>query len=184
MQVIDPLDVHLCQRYGQYRAKSRTKEQAPTVADGPGDVKKDILACIYAAGWYRMNSQIRPKITLLKSYSPLRVDCGSDGLMVTIANKTAPALFAAKGTWYYRSVLDEIEQLEEVSRSLVLPRDEDVYPALLAEVAGTHISTMLHRVIVELPDGSREGFGASQGGIGLDDAGFEEVASKVRKAST
>ena len=183
MQVIDPLDVHLCTRYGQYRAKSRTKEQAPTVVDGPGEVKRDILACIYAAGWYRANSQIRPEITLLRSYSPLRIDCGAGGLMVTIANKASPGLFAAKGTWYYRSVLDEIEQLEEVSRSLVLPRDEEVYPADLADVTGDHISAMLSKVIVELPDETREPFGAGEDRLGLDEAGFAEVATKVRRSA-
>jgi hypothetical protein len=146
-------------------------------------VKRDILACIYAAGWYRTNSQVRPEITLLPSYSPLRVDCGSEGLMLTIANKTSPGLFVAKGTWYYRSVLDEIEQLEEVSRSLILPRDEDVYPAELGDVTGDHVREMLSRVLVELPDQTREPFGDSEDGIGLDTAGFDDIAIKVRGAA-
>jgi hypothetical protein len=183
MQVIDPLDVHLCERYGLYRATSRAKAEAPSVSDGPEEVKRDILACIYAAGWYRANSKVRPEIILLRSYSPLRVDCGTDGLMVTVANKATPGLFAAKGTWYYRSVLDEIEQLEEVSSRLVLPRGNGMYPATLLTVTGDEISTMLGQVLVESPDGSRAAFGPSSG-LHLDDAALAAIAERVQGAAS
>lgn len=177
MQIIDPRDEHLRTRYGQYRAKSRTRDQAPTMSDGPDEVMRDLLACIYAAGWYRVNSQVRPEITLLRSYSPLRIDCGSSGLMVTIANKSAPGLFASKGTWYYRSVLDELEQLEEVSGRLTLPRDPSLYPADLSVVSNDNVKAMLGSVTVRTPDGAEVGLGDGGALAAID---CEGIAGKVR----
>lgn len=179
MQIIDPLDDELCERYGQYRAKSRTRETAPSVSDGPKLVRHDILTCVYAAGWYRFHSQVRPEITLLKSYSPLRIDCGTGGLMVTVANTAAPALWAATGTWYYRSMIDELEQLEEVSRRLVLPRDESVYPPTLAGVTAGHVKSMLALVLSREPNGEERAF-LEEGCSAVTEIDYEAIAEKVR----
>lgn len=179
MQIIDPLDDELCERYGHYRARSRMPDQAPSVSDGPRLVRHDILACIYAAGWYRFHSQIRPELTLLRTYSPLRIDCGNSGLMVTIANKAAPGLWAASGTWYYRSVVDELEQLEEVSRRLKLPREESVYPASLSAVTGDNVMSMLALVKSRQPNGDESDFLTKEAGIAkcID---YDLIASKVK----
>lgn len=183
MQVIDPLDEHLCIRYGSYRATSRTKDDAPTLADGPVGVRRDILACIYAAGWYQMNSQVRPEITLLRSYSPLRFDVGASGLMVTTANKATPALFAAKGTWYFRSILDELEQLRNVSSYLILPLDAQLYPPSIQHVNSEHVATMLQRVKVCNPDGSEHPFAVKDCKSPLRNQDFESIAGKIRTAA-
>lgn len=179
MQIIDPLDDELCERYGQYRARSRTPDKAPSVSDGPRLVRRDILACVYAAGWYQFYSQIRPEITLLRTYSPIRIDCGNTGLMVTIANKASPGLWVSSGTWYYRSIVDELEQLEEVSRRLKLPREGDVYPPDLNEVTADHVKTMLSLVKARTPSGEDSLFLTEERAAGAD-IDYASIASKVK----
>lgn len=179
MQIIDPLDDELCERYGQYRARSRTPDKAPSVSDGPSLVRHDILACVYAAGWYRFFSQVRPEITLLRTYSPIRIDCGNTGLMVTTANKAAPALWVASGTWYYRSIVDELEQLEEVSSRLKLPRQESVYPSDLSEVTAEHIKLMLSQVKTRTPDGEDSLFLTEERAAAAD-IDYDSIAERVR----
>lgn len=178
MQIIDPLDDELCERYGQYRARSRTPDEAPSVSDGPRLVRHDILACVYAAGWYRFYSQIRPEITLLRTYSPIRIDCGNNGLVVTIANKSSPGLWASSGTWYYRSVVDELEQLEEVSRRLELPREESIYPSELNEVTAVHVKSMLTLVKARKPNGEESPFLTEKDGE-VAKIDYEAIARKV-----
>lgn len=102
--------------------------------------------------------------------------------MVTIANKSAPGLFAAKGTWYYRSVLDELEQLEKVSSRLLLPDQLDVYPRTLAEVTESQVRQMLKQVVVKDPDGTETPFGLNVPGNPLAAADYPAIVTRIKAA--
>src|SRR5579885_95272 len=123
MQILDPRDSELCARYAAYRARQLPAEVRRADEGEARTLLTDILACIYAAGWYRQHSRIRPSIFLLKLYSPLRYDIGGAGLMATVADPTARGLYARRDTWYYTSFVDEFDQACSELPRLVLPVD-------------------------------------------------------------
>ena len=99
--------------------------------------------------------------------------------MVTIANKSAPGLWAARGTWYYRSIIDELEQLEEVSRRLELPRDESIYPSNLKDVTAANVQAMLKLVKTKRPNGDESDFLADESSATAK-IDYAAIATKVK----
>jgi hypothetical protein len=119
MQLVDVRNIDLVKRYAAYRAKQAQHLGPP---DGtPEDVHMDLLACVYAAAWYNARTRIRAEISLMSTYSPLRYDAGSHGLVVTVADPNAPALFAHERGWLYAAVLDDIQRAHEELPRIVLP---------------------------------------------------------------
>jgi hypothetical protein len=139
MQILDPSDQELCVRYARYRSRQR-----PTVVrrenEGEGTVvRDDLLACIYAVGWYRHRSRLLPHIYLSSVYSPVRIDAGSTGIMITVANPDSPALLASKDNWYYTAALDELKQTCSELPEVELPAEDKYFPQEWGEVAGRHV---------------------------------------------
>lgn len=85
IELLDPRDEHLCAAYADYRAKALPRGH---VRDGEDArlIQRDILGSIYAAAWYAAKRRMDAKIILLRSFSPLRYDVSSEGLMVRSQN--------------------------------------------------------------------------------------------------
>jgi hypothetical protein len=132
MQVVDLRDRELCERYAAYRAKQRPAQpRQPGPPDGTlEDVREDLLACVYAAAWYSARTRIRAEISLMSTYSPLRYDAGSHGLVVTVADPDAPALLAHERGWLYAAILDDIRRAHDELPRIVFPTGSAAsYPA-------------------------------------------------------
>lgn len=121
MQLIDPFNEKLCAAYGQYRTIQRAATR-PARPDSGRQIQLEVLACIYATAWYAKNSRLQPTVSLVNAFSPLRVDAGGDGLLVTVADLAQSALYAANNSWYYESIVDEFEQVEKHGGKLELPQ--------------------------------------------------------------
>jgi hypothetical protein len=123
IQILDPRDEELCRRYANYRYKQRDlSDRRPNEFD-PRTIQADLLASILAAAVHSAHSRINPEVVLLRTYSPLRIDMGENALLATVASKTAPALFARRGTFLYQSIKDEIQNARHGNHLLVLPEN-------------------------------------------------------------
>lgn len=153
LHLVDPSDEELCKRYDRYRAAQR----ADSVKRKDEKIREEILACIYAAGWYSHRSRLRPSITLTRTYSPLRTDVGDDALVVSVADRTQPGLLVRRGAWLYESMSDELDRAINEAPRLVLPdAGADVFPELKEEVTAAHVKKFLDCVLVVDPvDGAQ-----------------------------
>ncbi|YCK80548.1 hypothetical protein M1D89_15795 [Arthrobacter sp. D3-18] len=126
VQILDPRDEHLCERYSSYRSKQRDPADRRDDESDPRAIQTDLLACILSTFVYAAHSRIAPEVVLLRTYSPLRIDMGSSMLLATVASQTAPALMARSHSFYYKSIRDEFENAAHghgVLESLVPLRD-------------------------------------------------------------
>ncbi len=143
MQILNPTDPELCVRYASYRARQRPPTVRRQGGDQPETVRDDILACIYAAAWYRFRTRLQADVYLQPLYSPLRLDIGTSGLMATVADPKAPGLLGKPDGWYYQSVLDEIRQACTELPRLVLCTDPVALPEDRAQVDGSKVEKAL-----------------------------------------
>lgn len=122
-QIINPFDEALCQRYADYRSVQRTAGiKAVNESDGR-KIQIDLMSFLFALAWYGKNARLLPSITLLNTYSPLRIDASEKVAIVTVADPGAPGLSAASDSWYYKSLLDEYGQASEMLVELRLPKN-------------------------------------------------------------
>jgi hypothetical protein len=130
-QVLNPFDDDLCQKYAEYRSSQRRGTRKPHDARGE-KVQLDLMAFLFALSWFQTTARLRPSITLLQTFSPLRIDASDKALVVTVANHAEPGLRATSHSWYYKSLLDEYDQADEILVALKLPKK----PAPTKDAAG------------------------------------------------
>ncbi|WCI09681.1 hypothetical protein PJ267_09295 [Arthrobacter sp. OVS8] len=109
VQILDPRDEHLCDRYASYRSRQRDPADRREGESDPREIQTDLLACILSACVHAAHSRITAEIVLLRNYSPLRIDMGSSLLLATVASQAAPALMARRDSFFYKSIRDEFE---------------------------------------------------------------------------
>lgn len=150
MQILDPRDEDLCQRYATYRFAQRRKADRRAEEGRAVTVRDDLLACIFAVGWYDARARIDGSVFLMPLYSPLRIDAGSSGLVLSVANPDAPAMYAPAHSWYYQSVVDEMNQAQTEVAEIVLPaKSASFYPEEWRDVKSRHVRNMLKAVQVK-----------------------------------
>jgi hypothetical protein len=143
--LLDPRDLHLCEAYAQYRSKiGRTDPEVSARS-----IQAEILATIYLAGWYATRRRLQPRIVLLRSFSQLRYDVGSDGLLVTVADRTRPALYASADSWYYRSLRDELEQMFHGNPEVELPTTLELFPSAISDASVEQVRRALAGTVVK-----------------------------------
>lgn len=148
IELLDPRDEDLCGAYARYRSKALPKGQLRDQED-PRLIQRDILGSIYAAAWYSARRRTQANVILLRSFSPLRYDVSSEGLMVTVAEMTEPGLFAARGTWLHKSIVDELNQAGHGHARVDLPSaSEHHYPEPLTAVTAADVRAILSEATV------------------------------------
>lgn len=148
IELLDPRDEDLCVEYARYRTKALPKGHLRDTED-PRLIQRDILGSIYAAAWYSAQRRVQAKVILLRSFSPLRYDVSSEGLMVTVAELTEPGLFAARGTWLHSSIVDELHQASHGHVNVVLPSaTQHRYPEPLAATTPDDVLEVLSAATV------------------------------------
>lgn len=143
VQLLDPRDEHLCGECARYRASQRDAADLRPDEDDPRTIQADLLSSIYAIAWHSARSRINPEIVLLRSFSPLRYDIGTSGMFVTVAKRSEPALYASSGSWYFRSVTDELAQATHGHPIVVPPASTDVFPRTPSEVTSASVRAAL-----------------------------------------
>jgi hypothetical protein len=151
MQILDLRQRGLCERYANYRARSRVPATVRPDEDSPETVLYDLLACVYAAGWYGHRTRVVPEVYLIPFYSPLRIDASDSGLAVTVADPDRPGLFAPRDGWYCKALLDEIGRAGSEFPRVTLPEVDDAFPKDWHNVDATHIETFLSLATITSP---------------------------------
>lgn len=151
IHILDPRDDSLCREYARYRAVGRSERVRREDEHDHQTILTDLLANIYAAGWYRANSRIQPEVVLLRSFSPVRYDLSSNALFVTVADPSSPALIAEAGTWYFDSIKDEISQNIHGHPAVVLPATNQAFPRERSSVDASVVREALGSMSVSDP---------------------------------
>jgi hypothetical protein len=181
VQLLDPRHGNLCREYARYRDVQRA---ATVRRAGEGElrtIQTDLLATIYAAAWYTLRTRIRAEVVLLRAFSPLRYDMGSNGLFVTVADLSQPGLYARSSSWYYRSMSDEARQASHGHPSLVMPTADDGFPRSKADVDHEAVHAGLAAIVVRDPQGDESSLLAGDASPNVLD--FPEIAATVFPAS-
>ncbi|MFB6722873.1 hypothetical protein ACFCV3_22030 [Kribbella sp. NPDC056345] len=174
IELLDPRDEGLCAAYASYRAKALPSGHVRDNEDARL-IQRDILGSIYAAAWYSARRRMEAKVILLRSFSPLRYDVSSEGLMLTVAELTEPGLYAAPGTWLHSSVVDELHQASHGHVVVVLPGlAECNFPQALESVTADDVRMVLSAATVK---------GASEETSLLDRFAAESVVDWERVAT-
>lgn len=166
MLVLDPRDPELCGRYARYRAKQRPEDQRRLGEGRPETVRDDLLACIYAAGWYGHRTRVQTKVFLTATYSPFRYDMSDKELVITVANAKSAALCASAGSWFYDYVIDETEQAMQELPRVIIPDSASLYPEKPEQVSGAAIKAMLEACSVAHHRGDPEPLMAKWADVG------------------
>lgn len=109
MLILDPREDHLCLAYAKYRNTHRKDEPSEDVHS----IRMQLAACVVAAVWASLISRVKPEIRLGQVYSPMRLDLGTHGLMLTVSDPALPGLLASSESWLYRALDDEFERSAE-----------------------------------------------------------------------
>ena len=172
--IVDPTNIPLCDAYAEYRRHARPP--GTQLPDEDADaIRVEILATLYAAGWYRNNSRIRPKVALINSYSPIRIDIGAEGAVLTVADRREPGLLIPKACPLYLALKDEIEQAAAVLPRVEIPSAAHLYPPSKEQIDAAVVEAALRAMMVTPP-----GNGNASPLIGTNsDPDFAEVAARV-----
>ena len=178
IQILDPRDPGLCAAYADYRRTARPTGQQLPIEDA-SSIRNEILATLYAAGWYQCHSRVRPRAFLANVYSPMRIDIGTNGAVFTVASHTQPALLAPSGFFLYEAIRDEFEQAGSVLPRVQIPNGLDLFPPERDAVTAEMVEAALNQMTVSTADGKTSSPLLSD----VRDVDFEAVAERVFTAS-
>lgn len=153
IELMDPRDGALCEAYAAYRRQA-LPEGNRREAETARLIQRDILGSVYAAAWYTANKRTKATVILLRSFSPLRYDVSSEGMLITVAQLSQPGLFAAPGTWLHSSIVDELHQARHGHATLRLPpASECPYPQWIESTTPDDVQRVLSATLIAGPDG-------------------------------
>ncbi|MBL1073505.1 hypothetical protein JK358_03780 [Nocardia sp. 2] len=120
VEIIDPRDEHLCEADAQYRASLQSPGDAARVTWTADRVRRQALATILAAYWYRKQSTfLSVDVALSSTMSTLRWDLSSSCVILTPRNPSTPALKFTRDKPHYRDynreLLTSFEQAHRLS---------------------------------------------------------------------
>jgi len=118
MLLLDPTNKDLCGEYIKYRGgvRSANKNGQWTIKR----IQKDIYASIISAYAYAAEHPLLEiKIGLKKTFSLLRIDLGSDLVVLTKEDKQDPGLFAEAKSFHYTVYREELKF--SLKQSKILP---------------------------------------------------------------
>jgi hypothetical protein len=153
--LLDPRNTEICRQWVQSRFSRRYQERSTSRIE-PRMIQTNILATIYSLAWYSAYSRIRPTIVLLNSFSSQRYDVGSTGLVITVATRTEPAIYASRGSWFYETVCSDLEKARRMNPVVILPAEDSGRPLLypqLDDVRAENVLAVLRQMSVVDVDG-------------------------------
>lgn len=97
--VIDPNSKELCEKHALYRSKINS------VNKGKGydadSVALQVMVTIVICAWYSINRTVTIELYLSQSFDPIRIDSNDDAMILTVENKSSPALKITKSHFIY-----------------------------------------------------------------------------------
>lgn len=126
VEIIDPTDASLCQRYAQYRASLRPASGRDAGRHTAETMARSAFATVLALCWYRQRFVLlQPTIGLSPVMSTFRWDISPTFALMTQEDSTAPAMYFDHAMSHYRAYLRELAMSFEQSRRLDLARIDE-----------------------------------------------------------
>jgi len=119
LEIIDPTDEAVCERYGEFR-----RTLSADRPDGTGErwtldrTRKEAFATVLAACWYRQRfGLLEIDVRLSSVMTTFRWDLSAHRIIITQEDPSAPALMIEDGTFFYERWSTElIANLEQARR--------------------------------------------------------------------
>ena len=99
VSIIDPTNKSLCERHAEYRNKIHSIEKGKRY-----DAKKvalEAIVTIIHCAWYVTNRDTSIDLSLLSMFDPLRIDSNDEAMILTVEDRTRPALKLEKEHFMY-----------------------------------------------------------------------------------
>jgi hypothetical protein len=152
IEILDPGNVELCDRYGRMRRSLDPKPDKTGETWTTRRVRNESYATILAAAYYReRHGLLDIQLGLSSTMSLFRYDLSSQYIIITQEDGTAPALEANSGTYFYNSYLNELRLSFEQSRVVDLQRAQDI-PLTRNGISAHEVSRLFQALGVPLDD--------------------------------
>jgi len=121
LQVIDPEDKTICQKYASYRSALRSSEKNDTKWTAEY-VRQEVLSTIVSAYVFQsINPFLQISIAVKNSFSTMRIDISESSAIITKEDPKEPALICVKDTFLFRTYVEEIHQTFKEFRQINIP---------------------------------------------------------------
>lgn len=136
--IIDPTLDMVCDEYATYRSSLKSaNETAPWTRNS---VKEEIIGTAVSAALYaRTEPLLGVTLHLMQSFSAFRLDISQGDVIVTKEEKTASALRAQSGTYFYKSYKDDVRLAKRQARAIDLSQSklhtDELTPASIEKFA-------------------------------------------------
>lgn len=181
--LLDPRNEQLCLQWVASRFSQRYNEKSRDPED-PRKIQTNILATIYSLAWYGARSPIEPTIVLLDTFSSQRYDVGTIGLVITVATRSQPAIYAGRGSWFYETVRADLLKSSERNPSIDLPVPSPKGPRLyprLKDIDADAVRAVLQRTTIDESPGLAKPL--LDRFANADELDFKHIARAVRRPS-
>ncbi|MES2773164.1 MAG: hypothetical protein V4722_03215 [Bacteroidota bacterium] len=115
LQILDPEDKGLCEKYSSYRNAYKRGAEKLTAEQVKLHVYATIIQCIY---YQNFVENLEFYVYLKNSYSALRYDISTTNLVITQEDKKAPAYLVKNHSSFFIAVETEFETTKEASKLL------------------------------------------------------------------
>lgn len=159
LEIIDPTDRRLCERYATYRTTVREGPDRTGEAWSPARTRNESFATVLAAAWYRQNygHLVDVDVALSGLMTSYRYDLASSCLLITL-DDAAPAIRVDAGQQLYDYWSTELRLSFDQSRRVPLERASAV--RLSREPSEAEVRRLFAELDLRLPPA----FGAEQVG--------------------
>ncbi|MFQ3545804.1 hypothetical protein Q7A53_17125 [Halobacillus rhizosphaerae] len=159
--MINPENRRVCEKYVDYRNKVKSGLNQRW---NYKKLKKEILSTIVAAyTWRKEQPLLEVEVGLIEHYSLFRIDLSTELAVITKEDPSEPALMCEKGTFFFKSYLEDLRL--SLSQSRILTPKIDGIP--FSKVNGEEVQKFV------------ESLGIETDPFDIDD--FEEMAKIVIK---
>ena len=118
VSIIDPLNKPLCDKHADYR-NSISSSGGEGYYDADKVALEVVVTIVYCA-WYVANKKMSIELSLLSVFDPLRIDSNDDAMILTIGDRSRPALKLIKNHFMYNHFDLKMRYEREQGRSLDL----------------------------------------------------------------
>lgn len=127
IEIIDPTDLALCQRYAQYRCSLAPGPDRTGEPWTPDRTRKEAFATILAACWYHQRyTFLRIEVALSRVMTTFRWDVSSQWVIITQEDPAAPAMLFERTKPHYRAYSRELMASFEQAREVPIDRARDL----------------------------------------------------------
>lgn len=99
VSIIDPNNLPLCEKHADYRNSINSIDKARRF--DANVVALEVLVTIIHCAWFVANRNVSIELYLLSMYDPLRIDSSDNAMILTVEDRTRPALKITKSHFMY-----------------------------------------------------------------------------------